>query len=205
MLDANVTGTSISKSYVNGVLTLTGVAPIADYIAVLAQSPTTTPRPRPMPPTYRIVTFVANDGMAYSTMATATISDPPAPSSTTQLTSSPTAGVNLQQNDPAASSAAAARTDCCLVENARHRNGSIRRSRQSAQSILRQVRHAGRRRALRRDARSNDQLAVPSVVRNGSEVVVTGTAGDDTFEFVAGASENTVIVRAKAMHCRPPK
>ena len=37
-----------------------------------------------------------------------------------------------------------------------------------------------------------------SVVRNGSEVVVTGTPGNDTFEFVAGATENTVIVQGQS-------
>ena len=35
VLDANVTGMNIAKSYANGVLTLTGVDLIADYAAAL--------------------------------------------------------------------------------------------------------------------------------------------------------------------------
>jgi hypothetical protein len=39
---------------------------------------------------------------------------------------------------------------------------------------------------------------VPTVIRSGSEVVVTGTAGDDALQFVAGVSENTVIVKGQS-------
>ena len=51
VLDANLSGTSITKSYANGVLTLSGIAPVTDYIAVLDSitynDTATTPSARP--------------------------------------------------------------------------------------------------------------------------------------------------------------
>ena len=117
LLDANVAGTSISKSYANGVLTLTGIAPIADYIAVLdSVTYNDTATTLSAPTINRIVTFVANDGLASSTVATATISDPPAPSSPAQLASSPAVGVNLKQNIAAVSSMTTASTQAAPAQ-----------------------------------------------------------------------------------------
>ena len=48
MLDANLGATAIGKSYVDGVLTLTGSAPLADFQQVLR---TVTFPPRATPPT----------------------------------------------------------------------------------------------------------------------------------------------------------
>ncbi|MEM9881449.1 MAG: malectin domain-containing carbohydrate-binding protein [Planctomycetota bacterium] len=79
-LAADTTGTGITASYANGTLTLTGVASVADYQAVLrtvtydnaAADPDLTPRS---------VSFVANDGALNSAAATATVTltdtDPP--------------------------------------------------------------------------------------------------------------------------------
>ena len=202
VLDATVTGTSISKSYANGVLTLTGVAPVADYTTVLRSITFNNTSATPDAADNRIVTFVAFDGMAYSTVATATISDPPAPSSSTQLASSPTAGVSLQQNVPAASSAAPATPSAAVVENAQ---APTTAASAAAADLAQNIPAASptapavvQSAPVENAPETTTEPAVPSVVRNGSEVVVTGTAGDDTLQFVAGAAENTVIVSGQS-------
>ncbi|MBB6429242.1 Kelch repeat-containing protein [Algisphaera agarilytica] len=71
-LDADVTGTGISKAFAGGTLSLTGVATVAEYQAVLrtvtydnlASEPDLTPR---------TVNFVANDGQLDSNTASATV------------------------------------------------------------------------------------------------------------------------------------
>ncbi len=183
VLDADVTSTSISKSYTNGVLTLTGVAPIADYAKVLRSiTYDDTATTLLAPDINRIVTFVAYDGMAYSTVATASISDPPAPTSSVQQASSP-AAVNLQQSVAAASASTA--TPAQTTPQQATQESTAAPPAASADPV--------------EDAPvPTPDPPVPSVVRNGSEVVVTGTAADETFEFVAGASEHTVIVAGQS-------
>ncbi|MFZ1934316.1 MAG: YDG domain-containing protein [Thermoguttaceae bacterium] len=222
LLDANVAGTSISKSYANGVLTLTGIAPIADYIAVLdSVTYNDTATTLSAPTINRIVTFVANDGLASSTVATATISDPPAPSSPAQLASSPAVGVNLKQNIAAVSSMTTASTQAAPAQIAQESavvasaaqvipatsapvaNVAAATIAQSDPVVASVAESAPPPPAASPDLAQNaveatPEPAAPSVVRNGSEVTVTGTAGDDTFEFVAGASENTVIVQGQS-------
>jgi hypothetical protein len=91
-LDADVTGTNLVKSYANGVLTLSGVDFLSprqldgktdhttNYQSVLR---TVTYNDTAATPNFhedRRITFVACDGIAYSTLATATVTDPPLPS-----------------------------------------------------------------------------------------------------------------------------
>lgn len=223
LLDANVAGTSISKSYANGVLRLTGVAPVADYMAVLRSvSYNDTATTLSAPTIVRSVTFVANDGLASSTVAKASISDPPAPSSvkssaataaaTAQVASPPAAVVSPQQNVAAATSVTAVSTQAAPATNATAavaQSDPIVVSPQEAAppvaaTSLANVAVTATPAAVVTD--TAPVLDVPqatpepaaSVVRNGSEVVVTGTPGNDTFEFVAGATENTVIVQGQS-------
>jgi len=202
VLDATVTGTTIAKSYSNGVLTLTGVAPIADYATVLRSITFNDVAATPYAAEDRVVTFVAYDGMAYSTVATAKISDPPAPSSSTQMASSPAAGVSLQQNVSATSPATPATPSAPVAENAQEPTSAasaavadLAQSSSAASSAATAVVQSA---PVENAPEAATEPEVPSVVRNGSEVVMTGTAGDDTLQFVAGATENTVIVAGQS-------
>ncbi|MEM6854729.1 MAG: malectin domain-containing carbohydrate-binding protein, partial [Planctomycetota bacterium] len=61
-LDADVSGTGITKSYSNGMLSLSGVASVADYQAVL-RSITYDNVAEPVDTNIRFITVVANDGV----------------------------------------------------------------------------------------------------------------------------------------------
>ena len=106
VLDATVTGTSISKSYLNGALTLSGVDLIADYNTVLRTVTFNNTAATPYAGEDRIVTFVASDGIAGSNMATTRVSDPPARSSSSQLVRSSLSSASPVQNLSAVSPAA---------------------------------------------------------------------------------------------------
>jgi hypothetical protein len=147
------------------VLTLTGVAPVADYLAVLRTITYDNTAATPIAPTIdRIVTFAANDGMVSSVVATATIKDPPLPTPVT-----------------AQVSAAASQTTTAVVETA-------------SQQAIKQPAASSSATSNAAVTKATSKSTSATIVRSGSKVVVTGTAADDTFEFVAGATENTLIV-----------
>jgi len=72
-LSANTTGTMLTSSYANGVLTVSGVADIADYQTVL-RTVTYRITSSPAHAGDRTLSIVINDGTATSTAATSTIS-----------------------------------------------------------------------------------------------------------------------------------
>ncbi|MDW7995892.1 MAG: cadherin-like domain-containing protein [Gemmatales bacterium] len=74
-VDMNLSGTGITKSYSNGVLTLEGVAPVGVYENVLRHLVYINPRHFPAPTT-RTITVRVHDGYSFSAAATATVSMP---------------------------------------------------------------------------------------------------------------------------------
>ena len=163
VLDATVTGTSISKSYLNGALTLSGVDLIADYNTVLHTVTFNNTATTPYAGEDRIVTFVAYDGISSSNVATTRVSDPPARSSSSQLVRS------------SLSSASPCRTLC-----RQSRGGNLRPA-----LPWKTLRHRRPTRARR---------AWFARQRGGRD----GQRGERHVEFVAGASQNTVIANGRS-------
>lgn len=177
VLDAVASG-SISKSYAGNVLTLSGTDTLAHYQEVLR---TVTYDDTAAVPSFpaggdRKITFVACDGIACNTVATTTVIDPPLLLPRSQ----PIVAAVVGPESHPASPGGAIPTANPPFPNRFHAKP------QQAVPL-----------AVPRTERTTPSTIAPSVVRNGNQVVVTGTLGNDRLEFVAGKFQNLVIVNGE--------
>ncbi len=94
-LDADVTGTAITKSFQNNVLTLSGIDTVANYQQVL-RTVTFSDTAADPNPTARVLRVFVNDGISNSVLATSTITIPANPQAPLIDLNGPAAGIDYQ-------------------------------------------------------------------------------------------------------------